>query len=215
MRVEHRPASRLPAHPAPGTQATPANLLVILDPATLTDPAIPESRSLIVYPAIDWSRTYKRLGRAADDPLPPLKKALDDEPKRLDIGLPPVAGHIGAREIFRTDTKYLRFHNGRGVRYLTVYQADLLPVTDQDVIYVFHGLTDDGKYWVTLNCPLTSHTLPAPDAALAMLADYDRFVAGQAAYLQDVVKKLSAARAEEFAPRLDRLDGMLESLAID
>jgi hypothetical protein len=170
---------------------------------------------LIVYPAIDWSTTYKRLGRSAEDPLPLLKRALADEPQRLDIGLPAVAGYAGAREVFRTGVKYLQFHHGRGVRFLTVYQADLLPVTDQDVIYVFHGLTDDGKYWVTLNYPLTSRVLPAADAALALLADYDRFVAGHKAYLDDVAKKLGAARPEDFAPRLDRLDGMLESLVIE
>ncbi len=189
--------------------------MVILDPATLADPALPESRSLIVYPAKDWSWIYKRLGRSVEDPLPPLKKVLDDEPNRLDIGLPSVAGYAGAREVFRTGTKYLQFHHGRGVRFLTVYQADMLPVTDQDVIYVFHGLTDDGKYWVTLNYPLTSRALPAPDAALALLADYDRFVASHKAYLEDVAKKLGAARAEDFTPRLDRLDGMLESLTIE
>lgn len=215
VRIEHRPASRLPARPAPGTLATPAHLLVILDPATLADPAVPESRSLIVYPAIDWSRTYRRLGRSAEDPLPLLKKVLDDEPQRLDIGLPMVAGYAGAHEVFRTRTQYLRFHHGRGVRFLAAYQADMLPVTDQDVIYVFHGLTDDGKYWVTLNYPLTSRALPAPDAALASLADYDRFVAGHKVYLDEVVKKLGAARAEDFTPRLERLDGMLESLAIE
>jgi hypothetical protein len=215
IRVERRPATRLTSHPAPGTQASPAKLLVIFDPATLADPALPESRALIIYPASDWSRTYARLGRAADDPLPGLKKALDDEPQALTIELPPAPGHLGAREIWRAQAHYLEFHKGRGVRYLTVYQADPLPVTNTDVIYVFHGLSDDGKYWVTLYFPLTTRLLPAPDAALAALADYDRFVAQQAQYREDIRRKLAAGRPEDFTPRLDRLDALLQSVAID
>jgi len=215
IRVERRPASRLSVHPAAGTQASPAMLLIIFDPATLADPALPESRALITYPALDWSRTYARLGRGADDPLPGLRKALEDEPKVLEIALPVAPGNLGAREILRAQTHYLEFHDGHGVRYLTVYQADPLPVTSKDVIYVFHGLSDDGKYWVTLQFPLTTRLLPEPDAALAALADYDRFVADQVRYRPEVLGRLAAGRPEDFTPRLDRLDAMLQSVAID
>jgi hypothetical protein len=205
----------LKARPDPGTRATPAYLLFVLDPVTLPDPAVPESRALIVYPAIDWSRTYARLGRTGEDPLPVFKQLLDEEPRDLRIEFPPAPDHVGAREILRTGIRYLRFHHGRGVRFLTVYQADPLPVADRDVLYVFHGLTDDGRYWATLQFPLTTRVLPPPDVALAALADYDRFVAGYARYVGTIASKLAAARLDDFAPRLDRLDAMLESLAID
>jgi hypothetical protein len=88
-------------------------------------------------------------------------------------------------------------------------------VTSKDVTYVFHGLSDDGKYWVTLHFPLTTGLLPEPDAALAALADYDRFVADQARYRNEILGKLAAGRPEDFTPRLDRLDAMLHSVAID
>lgn len=215
IRVERRPASRLKARPALGTQANPAELMFVLDPATLPDPALPEVRALIVYPAIDWSRTYARLGLAGDDPLPLLKQALDDEPPDFSAQMPMAAGHIGAHEVFRAGTHYLEFKAGHGVRYLTVYQSDPLPLTSADVVYVFHGLTADDKYWVTLNFPLGSHLLPPSDAAMAALSDYDQFVAGQAAYLEGIRKRLAAARPEDFTPRLDRLDAMIESLEIN
>jgi hypothetical protein len=215
VRVERRPASRLKARPDPGTQATPAQLLIVLDPATLPDPAVPESRALIVYPAIDWSRTYARLGRASEDPVPVLKKLLDEQPADLSIEFPPAPNHVGAHEALRAGIRYLEFHHGRGVRFLTVYQADPLPVSDRDVLYVFHGLTNDGRYWVKLELPLTSRALPPSDVALAALADYDRFVADHARYLGEVASKLTASRPDDFAPRLDRLDEMIESLGID
>jgi len=214
VRVERRPATRLPARPDPGTRAAPAHLLVVLDPATLPDPAWPEARALIVYPAADWSRTYARLGRANDDPVAALRRLLVDEPTDVKIEFPPAPAHEGAREVLRTAIRYLEFQGGRGVRFLTVYQADPLPIADRDVVYVFQGLTDDGRYWVTLNLPVTARALPTADAALAGLADYDRFLAGHESYLADVVRKLSAASPDSFAPRLERVDGMLESLAI-
>jgi hypothetical protein len=215
IRVERRPASRMPARPDPATQATPAHILVILDPATLPDPAWPESRALIVYPAVDWSKTYARLGRKSRDPLPALHKLLDEEPRELRNEFPPAPGHAGARQIVRSAVRYLEFHQGRGVRFLTVYQGDPLPVANGDVVYVFHGLTDDGRYWVTLNFPLTTRLLPAPDAALAELSDYDRFVAGYTNYVAELARRLGSAEAGDFTPRLDRLDAMLESLAIE
>ncbi len=214
IRAERRPATRLAAHPDPATPASPAQLLVILDPATLADPAIPETRALIVYPAEDWSQLYARLGRASEDPLPALRAALDRQPQAIGMEFPPTAGHTGARQIFRSAVRYLEFHGGRGVRFLTVYQGDPLPVADHDVVYVFHGLTDDGKYWVTLNLPLSARVLPAPDAALTALADYDRFVREHATDIAEVGRKLGVARPEDFTPRLDRIDAMLESLSI-
>ena len=215
IRVERRPASRLRARPDPNAQATPAHILVVLDPATLPDPAWPESRALIIYPASDWSKTYARIGRQGQDPLPALKKLLDEEPREVRNELPPAPGHAGARQIVRSAVRYLEFHAGRGVRFLTVYQGDPLPVANRDIVYVFHGLTNDGRYWVTLNFPLTTRLLPTPDAALAALADYDRFLAGYPNYVAELARRLASARAEDFTPRLDRLDAMLESLAID
>jgi hypothetical protein len=202
LRFERRPASRLTARPDPNTQATPAHLLAIFDPATLPDPAWPESRALIVYPAADWSKTYIRLGRRGQDPVPALTKLLDDEPQMLGIEFPPVAGHTGARQILRSGVKYLEFHGGRGVRFLTVYQGDPLPVANRDVAYVFHGLTNDGRYWVTLNFPLNARLLPAPDVALAELADYDHFIAGHAKYIVELAHKLDDAGA--WTPCLNR-----------
>ncbi len=215
IRVERRPATRLAARPDPLTPASPAQLLVILNPATLPDPAFPETRALIVYPAEDWSKTYARLGRASEDPLPALREVLDRKAQTIGINFPPAAGHAGARQIFRSAVRYLHFHEGRGVRFLTVYQGDPLPIADHDVIYVFHGLTDDGKYWVTLSLPLNARVLPAPDAALAALADYDRFLREHATYVVDAGRKLDNARPEDFTPRLERIDAMLESLSIN
>ena len=214
IRAERRPATRLAAHPDPATPASPAQLLVILDPATLPDPAFPESRALIVYPAGDWSKTYARLGRANEDPLPALRGILDHQPQVIGINLPPPAGHANSRQIFRSAIRYLKFHDGRGVRFLTVYQGDPLPIADHDVVYEFHGLTDDGKYWVTLNLPLSARVLPARDAALAALADYDHFLKEHVAYVADVGRKLESAGPDDFTPRLDRIDAMLQSLSI-
>jgi hypothetical protein len=214
IRVERCPATRLAAHPDPATPASPAQLLIILDPATLPDPAFPETRALIVYPAGDWSKTYARLGRASEDPLPALREILDHQPQAIGINFPPAAGHTSARQIFRSAVRYLNFHDGRGVRFLTVYQGDPLPIADHDIVYVFHGLTDDGKYWVTLNLPLNARVLPAPDAALAALTDYDHFLKEHVAYVADVGRKLERARPDDFTPRLDRIDAMIESLSI-
>jgi hypothetical protein len=214
IRVERRPATRLAAHPDPATPASPAQLLVILDPATLPDPAFPETRALIVYPAGDWSKTYARLGRVSEDPLPALRGILDHQPQVIGISFPAAAGHANSRQIFRSTVRYLKFHDGRGVRFLTVYQGDPLPIADHDVVYVFHGLTDDGKYWVTLNLPLSARVLPARDTALAALTDYDKFLKEHVAYVADVGRKLESARPDDFTPRLDRIDAMLESLSI-
>jgi hypothetical protein len=214
VRVERRPATRLTARPVPGTRAMPAHLLFVLDPATLPDPALPEARALIVYPAADWSRIYARLGRADVDPVPALSRLLETRPAEVNIAFPPSPAHENARQILRTAVRYIEFRGGRGVRFLTVYQADPLPIADRDVVYVFNGLTDDRVFWVTLDLPVTARVLPTASAVLASLGDYDRFVAGNKAYVAEVARKLAAAAPDSFEPHLERADAMLESLTI-
>jgi len=117
------------------------------------------------------------------------------------------------REMFHARVSYLNFKNGTGIRFITQYASDLIPISNYDLIYHFTGITSDGTYAVGVLLPLSQKALIANEDSMTdqqaadMLADFTK-------YLTDAVDDLNIADDSSFNPTLTQLDKLSESFQV-
>lgn len=126
----------------------------------------------------------------------------------LPQGLP--AGQFSAQVLA------VKFTNGRGLRYLTQFDQAPLPVNNRELIYYFHGLTNDGSKYVEVILPIQAPFLapdenpssPLPTGGIPFAMDQFE------AYLTQVAQKLDATSPDQFSPSLGALDALVQSISI-
>ncbi len=134
----------------------------------------------------------------------------------------PFVPFFEATQVFAADVKVVLFQHGKGVRELTEYAQYAAPVNNNELIYQFEGLTDDGKYYVIAILPLTAPGLqenaqpgaavpeggvPAPDLSSAS-PDFP-------GYYAKVQQMLEGLQPGAFTPSLDLLDALIGSMSIN
>lgn len=183
----------------------------------LTDKADDDTKAhgpvLRVIPAAE----LQAINRDAKKQLPPLKALLKARPRTIEGEIPFQPSHY-AHQVFHSSIAYLEFNAGVGIRYLTEWTQNTYPILSGLVRYTFEGFTEDGKYFVSAEFPVTSSLLAttadddrdfaaidlnAPDAD----AQYDR-------YKMKIAAKLEAAGPNSFKPPLDEIDRLVRSLII-
>lgn len=115
-------------------------------------------------------------------------------------------------QVMQTAIKGLDFKNGQGVRYLTQYNSGIVPINNQQLIYTYQGLTNDGQYYVSAILPVIYPGLPADNQSLPP-AD-DPFYTDHGGYLAGIVKMFNEAPSSSFTPDLATLDTMMQSLEV-
>lgn len=120
---------------------------------------------------------------------------------------------VNAGQVFHSNLEWMNFGNGSGVRFLTIYAQYPAPVNNQDLFYNFQGLTDDGRYAVSISMPVNHPSLPASPSVFsqsemeAIINDYD-------GYRSEMAAELSARSGGEFTPDLAKLDALVASLEV-
>ena len=97
---------------------------------------------------------YSRYGNGNQQFISGLRSVHYQHGQPLPQGLP--AGPFSA------DVQSLNFINGNGIRYLTQFDESPLPVNNHELIYYFHGISNDGSYYVQAILPVQAPFL-APD----------------------------------------------------
>jgi hypothetical protein len=122
---------------------------------------------------------------------------------------------FNAAQVFRSQVKYLNFQSGQGVRFVTQYDQAIMPVNNQEVFYTFQGLTSDGRYYIAAILPVATSALP--DTSEMSQEQMQTLSTGEAfaAYLNQVVQTLNGLPGSGFAPNLDGLDAMINSLRVE
>lgn len=207
------PATPYDASMPPGPTGAPTHLLLTFDGEDVNSPDF-SGRVLRIYPIA----AYEELWNAAGDPtisnsveqLDALMRETPPAPESIPV-LPPPSGV----DDLTTQVEYLVAPgaDAGGVRWVGRFVQDASPVLNWQLRYLFQGMTNDGKFYISAIYPVT--TTLAPDDVDDMTeeqqqqaeADFD-------AYMQATKDALNAAQAADFSPDLSRLDAMIESLAV-
>jgi hypothetical protein len=108
----------------------------------------------------------------------------------------------------------LDFANGSGTRFVSVYGIqDMIPVDNENLVYVFQGITDDDKYFIKAIVRLLHEQLPEfgeVPADIYAAQDYETVQQ----YFEGFEQLLNNNEAD-FSPKLEWIDAFLQSLQVE
>ena len=113
-------------------------------------------------------------------------------------------------QILRTHTTLIETDSLKGIGYLTVTPTmdSIEPFTHSSFIYVFQGISADGKTYISAFFPLDTKLFPQ-----TMTDDWS----GVNEHLDEVLsysaKTLDEGQASDFTPSLDTIDSLIQSFA--
>jgi hypothetical protein len=191
-------------------EAAPAHLKFTLTGFQLQD-KFHEPR-IFVYPADEFAQVHS----GAAQQIERVKKALTGFPL-LKETLPNVP-FFNAGPLIAANIKIIPFQNGSGVRALTQYAQYSAPINNREMFYHFQGLTSDNKYYVIAILPITAPILPEdekPEAAVpAEGVPVPTDIGPNEVYYISVTQKLNSLAPDSYAPSLNTLDALIQSLLV-
>lgn len=111
----------------------------------------------------------------------------------------PFLSETNAGQALSSNHKLVNFMNGKGLRYITFMTQGVGPINNDYLLYIYQGLTADGKYYVSATMPISAKALPDPATVPDMMDDVD-------GYYKRVSDMLDQQPANAFTPDLDYLD---------
>ena len=175
-----------------------------------------------IYPVDEFAAAYAGAAENyAAQEVDALQTLVATQPPDSDEALPFLT-MAGAAQIFHAQAAYLDFGNGSGVRYLTSYGQYYVPYNNHDLFYTFQGLTDDGRYWVSVILPVNHALLPptydstfVPAGGIANpLYTSPTFETEMSAYYSAMKALMNAQTDNSFTPMLDCLDQLVMSISV-
>ena len=110
---------------------------------------------------------------------------------------------------FRSKIKAIAFQNGSGIRFLTAYENDLMPMHTNSLFYAFVGVTNDKNYLVAGVIPIFRSPLPQntdyPN-------DYDSIITRYDQHISEGVQLLNETQDKDFGPNLEWIDALFKSM---
>ncbi|HQF71041.1 MAG TPA: META domain-containing protein, partial [Promineifilum sp.] len=198
-----------------GTAGMPPHLLLTFpdaqEPAlelTTPDLSRPQVRIVPIAALLAWLQA--RGDTAGQNALKDLQSLLADPPPADEAVVPPLP-FSDLRQPLVARVVFAQFGGGHGVGYVAHMTGDkATPVTaDSGLLYVYQGLTDDGRNYVFMSWPMDAAFLgeDADAAATAVAADAD-------AYYDTVAAEIATADDANMTTTLSRLGGVVRSLAV-
>jgi hypothetical protein len=118
---------------------------------------------------------------------------------------------VNAPQIFAANLLCLDFANGQGLRYLTAFRQDVSPFIQDDILYIYQGISTDRQFYISVLIPVKTDILPETIDASEI---NDAFVANYTTYIGETVDSLTALDSSAFTPDLSLLDDMVASITI-
>jgi hypothetical protein len=118
---------------------------------------------------------------------------------------------VNAPQVFAANLLCLDFENGQGLRYLTAFRQDVSPFTQQDILYIYQGISTDRQFYISVIAPVKTDILPE---TIDVSEINDAFVANYTAYINETIDSLTELDASAFSPDLSLLDDMVASISI-
>lgn len=177
-------------------------------------------RELNVYPVAGLIAQYPETRYGVRTEIGSLRALLKERPAPSAIrGELPFIPLPNAGQVMNAAVKYLDFGGGRGVRFLVAFAQDVSPISRDQVFYTYQGLTNDGKYYVSLQFPVTLAELPKDPFSGANKAVMDALNSGdskrgQTAYETHVARTKKLLDGLTNDARLTKIDAFVKSLRV-
>ncbi len=132
---------------------------------------------------------------------------------------------VGAAILLRARTQHIRFENGSGIRAIVMRGQDGYYANNEAIVYDFHGLTDDGRYYVVVEFPIDApillssydpeeNTNPKAIPAPGIRRDDPQWAPTMIEYNREAARQLEELNDSSFTPALGLLDALVDSLHI-
>jgi hypothetical protein len=131
---------------------------------------------------------------------------------------------VDAGQVFHARTKVVNFQNGKGLLFLTQYTQDAFAlINNQQIEYIYQGLSDDRKYFIFMSFPVSTSELPEDydDKNHGNYVSVDKFSGSfgenQKPYLEytnRIAVELDKLPAGRFEPDLSKIESLINSLKI-
>jgi hypothetical protein len=163
-----------------------------------------------VYPAVQY---------AAENPgaaynIQQLKEILLGKISLSQTDALPVIPDANAAQVIASQEKIIHFNGGSGLRIITQYQSDVRPVNNEQLFYLFQGLSRDGKYYLIARLNTTLPFLPADaNSDSPVPAGGIPFSMSNENYIQQITDLINAAPPDQFNPTLNMLDSLIQSIS--
>ena len=122
----------------------------------------------------------------------------------------PLVPQFNAAEMFHVKAKLLSFNEGKGFRYVTAYTQAVTKVTPDILLYVYQGISADGKWLVSVLMPITTSVLPPADNT----ALDQKFIDEYMSYIKNMTSEIENAPESTIQPSLEQLDAFVSSIRI-
>lgn len=175
-------------------------------------------RELNVYPMAGLLAQYPGMRDGVRTEIGSLRALLRARPGQPQLlGPLPFLPLIPADQVLNGAMKYVNFPGGHGVRYLVAFSQEVAPVTRAQVFYTFQGMTDDGRYYVSLQYDVSLRELPVQDTTPELKRLNTDLYSGDAAradaawktYRTGAQRQLNLLTNDHRLTRLDRFLGTL------
>jgi hypothetical protein len=186
---------------------SPAAIRFLFDGAKAENYFNPHLAQVLVYKAEDWINLDPSTAATVTN----LKTLLATKPVSFTSPLP-VLPPMSAQQALYAQAQYLDFQNGTGVGFLTYYTQAVDPITASDLFYTFQGLTNDGKYYVSVFHPVSTTLLPATAAMSG--PQYEEFAKNYETYLTTLTAQLDELIPAAYAPDLTLIQELVKSIEV-
>jgi hypothetical protein len=170
-----------------------------------------------VYPA----QAYAEMVPGAFESIHRLDNSLYGPDALIDVQQLPAVPFFNAQQVFASNIQKVSFQNGGGVRFVTEYAQYPASVNNHDLFYHFQGVTRDGEYYIIAILPISNPALAETSDAGAVLPaggvpypDLNAPNPGLPGYYSAVTNLLNAQSPGAFAPTIDQLDSLIQSMRI-
>lgn len=173
---------------------------------------------IYIYPAM----AYVEMMPGAFESIHRLDNILYGSGAPISVDQLPDVPFFGAQQVFATNVQQVSFQNGGGVRFVTEYAQYPASANNHDLFYQFQGLTRDGAYYIIAILPISNPALAETSDGGAVLPaggipypDVNATNPDMAGYYNAITDLLNAQSPEAFAPTLNQLDMLIQSMQIE
>ncbi len=197
----------------PAPVGAPARAVITFDYLPAPQALAEGGPYIVIYPVEEYVNLWQDAGNETiAKTVTALQTLLAEQPATSAAPMP-ILPPPGAVNDLAVQTQYIDFGSGNGVRFVGRLSQDASPVLNGQTDYYVQGLTEDGRFYVSMRWPVTTSALPGsmeemtPEQQQAIENDF-------ATYMQQTTDMLNGLEPSDWAPNLADLDAVFKSLSI-